>query len=36
MNSIEESEVILQELKDGKRAGYTDTESLFEALDNDL
>ena len=36
MNSIEESEVILRELKNGKRAGYTDTESLFEALDNEL
>lgn len=36
MNALEESEVIMQELKDGKRKGYKDTESLFGALDNDI
>lgn len=34
IKALEESEVIMQELKDGKRKGYTD--SLFEALDNDI
>lgn len=36
MSALEESEIIMQELKDGKRKGYTDSESLFGALDNDL
>lgn len=31
--ALEESDVIMQELKDGKRQGYTDTDSLFGALD---
>lgn len=33
MSSLEESEIIIQELKSGKRKGYTNTDSLFEALD---
>ena len=33
MKALEESDVIMQELKHGKRQGYTDTDSLFEALD---
>ncbi len=33
MDALEESEVILKELKEGKREGYTDTESLFKSLD---
>ncbi|MDE5587287.1 MAG: type II toxin-antitoxin system RelB/DinJ family antitoxin [Bacilli bacterium] len=33
MKALEESDVIMQELKNGKRQGYTDTDSLFEALD---
>lgn len=33
MNALEESNVIIQELDNGKRKGYTDTESLFEELD---
>ncbi len=36
LDALEESEVIMQELKSGKRKGYTDTDSLFEALDNDI
>ena len=36
VRAIEESDVILQELRDGKRKGYTDSESLFEALDNEI
>lgn len=36
MESLEESEIIMQELKNGKRAGYTNSESLFEALDSDI
>jgi len=32
-NALEESELIMQELKDGKRKGYTDTDSLFGTLD---
>lgn len=33
MKAIEESDVIMHELKAVKRQGYTDTDSLFEALD---
>lgn len=33
MKALEESEIIIQELKEGKRQGYTDTDSLFKALD---
>ena len=29
LNSLEESETIMKELKEGKRQGYTDTDSLF-------
>lgn len=31
--ALDESDIILQELKNGKRKGFTDSESLFEALD---
>ena len=34
--ALEESDIILKELKDGKRKGYTNSESLFNALDNEL
>lgn len=34
--ALEESEIIMQELKNGKRKGYTDTDSLFKALDDDI
>ncbi len=33
MKALEESDVIMQELKDGKRKGYTDSDSLFKALE---
>ncbi len=33
MKALKESDVIMQELKKGKRKGYTDTDSLFKALD---
>lgn len=33
MKALEESEVIMEEFNDGKRQGYTDSDSLFEALD---
>ena len=33
--SLKESNAIIKEIKEGKRVGYTDTESLFEALDSD-
>ncbi len=33
MKALEESDVIMQELKEGKRQGYTDSDSLFGALD---
>lgn len=36
IKSLEESNVILNELKEGKRQGYNDSKSLFEALDNEL
>lgn len=36
INAYRESEEILQELRDGTRKGYTDSKSLFEALDNDI
>ena len=36
VRAIEESDIILQELEAGKRKGYTDSESLFEALENDI
>lgn len=33
IKAIEESDVIIQELKEGKRKGYTDYDSLFVSLD---
>ena len=36
VRAIEESDVILKEIKEGKRKDYTDSESLFEALDNEI
>lgn len=33
LNSLEESETIMKELKEGKRQGYIDTDSLFKELD---
>ena len=36
VRAIEESDVILKEIKEGKRKCYTDSESLFEALDNEI
>lgn len=36
IKALEESETILQELKEGKRTGYNNTDSLFDALDNDI
>lgn len=33
LNSLEESETIMKELKEVKRQGYTDTDSLFKELD---
>lgn len=33
IRALEESEIIIQELKEGKRKGYKDTTSLFEELD---
>ncbi len=33
IKAIEESDVIMQELKEGKRKGYTDSDSLFVSLD---
>lgn len=33
LNSLEESETIMKELKEGKRQGYTNTDSLFKELD---
>ena len=36
VKAIEESDVIIKELEEGKRKGYTDSESLFEALDNEI
>ena len=33
MKALKESDIIMQELKDGKRQEYTNTDSLFEALD---
>lgn len=33
--SLKESNDIIKEIKEGKRVGYTDTDSLFEALDSD-
>lgn len=33
LNSLEESETIMKELKEGKRQGYTDTDSLYKELD---
>ena len=34
--SLKESDQIIKEIKEGKRKGYTDSKSLFEALDNEL
>lgn len=36
IKSLEESDKILQELKEGKRKGYTDSKSLYEALNDEL
>lgn len=36
MDALEESERIMDEIKTGKRKGYTDTENLFGALDSDI
>ena len=36
MNALKESDDILEKLRSGKRTGYNSSESLFEALDNDL
>lgn len=33
IKTLEESDIIMQELKKGKRQGYTDIDSLFGALD---
>lgn len=33
MEAMEESDIIIKDLKDGKRKGYTDADNLFEALD---
>ena len=33
LNSLEESETIMKELKEGNRQGYTNTDSLFKELD---
>ena len=33
--SLKEANDIIKEIKEGKRVGYTDTDSLFEALDSD-
>lgn len=33
VDALEESEKIIQELKNGSKKGYTDTNSLFESLD---
>lgn len=33
VKALEESDVIIQELKEGKREGFTDTDSLFGDLD---
>lgn len=35
MESIEEADIIMKEIKEGKRKGYTDEKSLFEALNRD-
>lgn len=35
MESIEEADIIMKEIKEGKRKGYTDEKSLFEALNSD-
>jgi len=32
-NALKEAEKIIEEMKSGKREGYTDTNSLFKALD---
>lgn len=36
IKSLEESDKILQELKEGKRKGYTDSKSLYETLNDEL
>lgn len=36
LKALEESKEIEQEMKEDKRKGYTDSKSLFEALDNEL
>ena len=33
--SLKEANDIIKEINEGKRVGYTDTDSLFEALDSD-
>ena len=35
MESIEEADIIMKEIKEGKRKGYTGEKSLFEALNSD-
>lgn len=35
MESIEEADIIMKEIKEGKRKGYTDEKGLFEALNSD-
>ena len=35
MESIEEADIIMKEIKEGKRKGYTDEKSLFESLNSD-
>lgn len=35
MESLEEADILIQEIKDGRRKGYTDSKSLFEALNRD-
>ena len=36
MNALEESDTILQDLKEGKRQEYNDSESLFKSLNDEL
>lgn len=33
MKALEESDIIIEELKEGKRQGYTDSDSLFKSLE---
>ena len=36
MNALEESDTILQDLKEGKKQEYNDSESLFKSLNDEL